>query len=382
MTDKIKNTVSTVLVCVFLAVFSVLCIVNLVSPNDYSDIEKRPLAQFPSDVTFEQLMNNKEYTDPVTGEEKDSPIKQFESATVDQFPLREFFRNIKVNFVFNVLGIKENNGYAEEDGSIAQIETVFDEETVDHQLGRLEYIYDKYLVPADSDVYFCLIPDKTYFFGKDYGYPTRDYEWLKDKIADRLPELTQIEIFDKLSLGDYYLNDWHWAQEHLLGVQQTIADGLGITVSGDYTENVLEDFRGGYTNMSALYPSPEQLVYLTNEVLDECTVYDYETGKTGWFYNFDLYESKVQYDFFLSGSKSLLRIDNPNAETERELVVFRDSFGANLIPLLAEGYSSIYVVDIRYIMPDVVGNLIGGYEGRDVMFLYSATVLGLQKDFK
>ncbi len=381
MTDKIKNTVSTVLVCAFLAVFSVLCIVNLVSPNDYSDIEKRPLAQFPADVTFEQLVNNKDYTDPITGEEKESPIKQFENATVDQFPLREFFRNIKVNFVFNVLGIKENNGYAEEDGSIAQIETVFVEENVDHQLGRLEYIYNKYLT-ENENVYFCLIPDKTYFFGKDYGYPTRDYEWLKDKIAEKLPELIRIEIFDKLSLDDYYKNDWHWAQEDLLEVQAAIAESLGITVSGEYIENVLEGFRGGYTDMSALYPKEEELIYLTNEILDNCTVYDYETGKTGWLYNFDLYESKVQYDFFLSGSKSLLRIDNPNAETERELVVFRDSFGANLIPLLSEGYSSIFVVDIRYIMPDVVGNLIGGYEGRDVMFLYSATVLGLQKDFK
>ena len=62
-------------------------------------------------------------------------------------------------------------------------------------------------------------------------------------------------------------------------------------------------------------------------------------------------------------------------------MIFRDSFGANIIPLLAEGYSSIYVVDIRYIMPDVAAKVIGGFDGRDVLFLYSATVLG-QHDFK
>lgn len=381
MSDKIRNIVSTVAVSLFIGVFAVLSVMKLWNPGEYSDVEKRPLAQLPTDVTAEQLLANKNYKDPVTGVEKESPIKQFENFTVDQFPLREFFRNIKVNFVLNVLGIKENNGYAEEDGSIAQIETEFVPENVEHQLGRIEYIYEKYLIESDGEVYFCLIPDKTYFFGRDYGYPTRDYDALKAELERRFPDMQKIEIFDKLTLEDYYKTDWHWAQHKLLGVQEALAEGLGITVSGEYVENVLSDFRGGYTDMSALYPNAEELIYLTNDILDSCTVYDYETNKTMGLYNFDLYESKVQYDFFLSGSRSLLRIDNPNAAEQREIVIFRDSFGANIIPLLAEGYSSIYVVDIRYIMPDVVPRVIGGFEGKDVLFLYSATVLG-QRDFK
>jgi len=381
MSDKIRNIVSTVAVALFIGVFAICCVVKLFNPSEYSEVEKRPFAKFPSDVTVEQLLANKEYKDPITGVDKKAPIKQFEDFTVDQFPLREFFRNIKVNFVLNVLGIKENNGYAEEDGSIAEIEPSFNSDNVDYQLGKIENIYNKYLTEHDKNVYFCLIPDKTYFFGRDYGYPTRDYEWLKSEIEKRLPEMTQIEIFDKLSLEDYYKTDWHWAQHKLLGVQGALADGLGITVSGEYKENTLSDFRGGYTDMSAPYPSAEELIYLTNDVLDNCTVYDYETGGTLGLYNFELYESKVQYDFFLSGSKSLLRIDNPAATEKREIVIFRDSFGANIIPLLAEGYSSIYVVDIRYIYPTAAIGAIGGFEGKDVLFLYSATVLS-PKDLK
>lgn len=381
MSDKLRNIISTVAVALFIGVFAVLCVTKIFFPSEYSDVEKRPLAQLPTDVTAEQLLANKNYKDPVTGADKKAPIKQFEDFTVDQFPLREFFRNIKVNFVLNVLGIKENNGYAVEDGSIAQIETEFVPENVEHQLGRIEYIYNKYLIESDGEVYFCLIPDKTYFFGRDYGYPTRDYDELRAELERRFPDMKKIDIFDELTLEDYYKTDWHWAQQGLLGVQGALAEGLGITVSGEYKENVLEDFRGGYTDMSALYPKAEELIYLTNDVLDACTVYDYETGGTLGLYNFELYESKVQYDFFLSGSKSLLRIDNPTATEKREIVIFRDSFGANIIPLLAEGYSSIYVVDIRYIMPDVAAKVIGGFDGRDVLFLYSTTVLG-QHDFK
>ena len=39
------------------------------------------------------------------------------------------------------------------------------------------------------------------------------------------------------------------------------------------------------------------------------------------------------YSVFLSGSKSLLTITNPSADTDRELVIFRDSFASSLAPL-------------------------------------------------
>ena len=53
--------------------------------------------------------------------------------------------------------------------------------------------------------------------------------------------------------------------------------------------------------------------------------------------------------FFLGGSKSLISIENPNAKTDRELVMFRDSFGSSIAPLLAEDYAKITLVDIRYL---------------------------------
>ena len=59
---------------------------------------------------------------------------------------------------------------------------------------------------------------------------------------------------------------------------------------------------------------------------------------------------------------------------EKELYIFRDSFGSSLIPLLAEGYKNIYLVDIRYIQSDFLKNFVD-FTGKDVLFLYSATVL-------
>ena len=59
---------------------------------------------------------------------------------------------------------------------------------------------------------------------------------------------------------------------------------------------------------------------------------------------------------------------------ENRLILFRDSFGSSLIPLLTEGYSRITILDTRYIIPDLLGNF-AEFENADVLFLYSTSIL-------
>ena len=81
---------------------------------------------------------------------------------------------------------------------------------------------------------------------------------------------------------------------------------------------------------------------------------------------------------FLEGTqKPLFIIENENATTDKELIVYRDSFGSSLVPLLVEGYRKITVVDVRYMMTTLIdsNNLIDYNDGQDVLFLYSTDVL-------
>ena len=71
---------------------------------------------------------------------------------------------------------------------------------------------------------------------------------------------------------------------------------------------------------------------------------------------------------FLSGSLSLLTVTNPNARTDKKLVLFRDSFGSSIAPLLAGGN------DFRYIHPEQLGRFVD-FGNSDVLFLYSTLVL-------
>ncbi len=374
MSNKIKNIVVTATFAAFVAFFVVMCVFRFFNPVANSESERRPLAQFPTDITWETIINTKDA--------EKSTIKQFEKYTVDQFPFREFFRSVKARFQLNALNLKENNGLTEVGGYIAKIEPDFTEGLVDYSVGRLAYIYEKYLKDNGGDKYVSIVPDKNYFLGKDYSYPAPDYAWLVDKVTTSLDGMKYINIFDCLELSDYYRTDTHWSQDKIGEVVDKLASEMGIAdrLNSSYTENKLDGFRGVYYLQSALYPKPDTLVYLTNDTLDACTVYDYETGKTGRIYDLDLFESEDGYNLFLSGTKALLRIDNPNATTDEELIIFRDSFGSSLSPLLCEAYKSVYVVDIRYVMPDMLGNLID-FEGKDALFIYSALVLN-QKAFK
>ena len=364
MKKEWKNYVVTLTYVCFTAFFVVLCICAGFNPVQQSESERRPLAQFPENITMEGLFDG-------------SVIEKFDEFTVDQFPLRESFRKLKAKIQYNLMGLKENNGLALQNGYFANITPEFTAGLVDSSIERLVYVYNKMVT---GKTWVCLIPDKNYYLGQNYGYPAPDYEALAQKLQAALPEATYVDIFDALTLENFYRTDTHWRQETLDEVANRLCDALGIARGENYTQNVLQGFKGVYYGQSALSPAPDDLVYLTNSILDSCTVYDYETGKTTGIYDLEKFSGKDGYEVFLSGTKALLRIDNPNATSDRELVVFRDSFGSSLTPLLVQGYKSIYVVDIRYVSPNAIHHYVD-VAGKDALFLYSALILN-QKAFK
>jgi hypothetical protein len=116
------------------------------------------------------------------------------------------------------------------------------------------------------------------------------------------------------------------------------------------------------------------MIYLTSPVLEGASLYDYETNKTSGLYDLEELWGRDPYDLFLSGAAALQVIENPACDTGRELVLFRDSFGSSMAPLLVPGYSKITLVDLRYLSSTILGNFVTG-EGQDVLFLLSPGIL-------
>ena len=199
------------------------------------------------------------------------------------------------------------------------------------------------------------------------------------------PDLEYVDIFGELELDDYYKTDTHWRQEEIVKVAKKLAEALGVGAEygWELEEKALDlPFYGVYAGQLGLGVKSETIKYLTSETLENCKLFDYEMNKFVDIYDEAKSKGLDPYDFFLSGAKKgVMRIDNPSQENGKTLVIFRDSFGSSLAPLMVEGYSTVYVVDIRVTMAGIINNTIGGFEGKDVLFLASSMVINDSSEF-
>jgi len=192
-----------------------------------------------------------------------------------------------------------------------------------------------------------------------------------------MPWATYVDITDCLSVADYYFTDTHWRQEKILPVAQKLSQALGVTLpkEEDFQINAVErPFYGVYCGQAALPLDAETMYIMENDLLKDCQVLNHENGQYVPIYDPEMLQSRDLYDLYLAGSKSLLTIENPNAKTDRELIIFRDSFSSSLAPLLVQDYKTVTLVDIRYINSAVLENYLD-FQGQDVLFLYSTLVL-------
>ena len=344
--------------------WAVLAVFAWVKPaGTTSDAERRPLAQFP-EITGDSLLSGKFVT-------------EFEDYTLDQFPGRDLFRQLKALVHYNVFGQKDNNGIYIADGYAAKLDYPVNEKDLGHALDRLNFVYETYLKDTGSKVYASVIPDKGYYLAEANGYPAMDYNALFAAVQSRLPFATYIDITQQLNYTDYYYTDTHWRQEKLLPVAQKLSQAMELSApkAEDFTPVTLDKpFYGVYYGQAALAMEPEALNVMESDLLKDCQVYDFETNTYTPVYNLEKLQGKDPYDVFLSGAKSLIRIENPNAASDKELLIFRDSFGSSIAPLLVQDYKTVTLVDIRYLDSRMLGNFLE-FSGQDVLFLYSTLVL-------
>ena len=332
------------------------------SPTETSVSERRKLASFPK-TNAETLLSGRFMAD-------------FETYSLDQFPFRDTFRTLKAVTSLYALGKKDNNGIYLSDGYAAKLEYPLDEESVVSAAGKFASLYETYIRNKGGKVYLTVAPDKGYFLADKGGYPSLDYEKMLSLLKENLPWAEYVDLFPSLALEDYYKTDTHWRQEKIVPASRVLAEAMGGTGIGEYTTEKAEvPFYGVYYGQSALPLPSETIYYVTNDILDGCTVTNIETGKSySGLIDFSKADGKDPYELFLSGASPVIVIENPSVTAKRELVIFRDSFGSSMVPMLVSDYSKVTLVDTRYIAPKLVGNFVD-FEGADVLFLYSTLIL-------
>ena len=180
--QKKKNMLTVLLLGAFLFGFAVW---GAIKPADaQSQSERRSLAQFPA-FSVKGFWDGK-----WTGD--------FESYTLDQFPLREQFRTLKSLLSLGVYRQKDNHGVYLADGFVSKLEYPLNEASLQHAQERFRFVYDKYLADTDVKPYLAVIPDKNYYLAKQNGYPALDYDVFFSSMRDNLSWAQYIDLAGSL----------------------------------------------------------------------------------------------------------------------------------------------------------------------------------------
>lgn len=346
-----KRKASIATAAVFLAVLFGFSLLHLALPDrEVSRSERRRLAQLP----------------PLSSGFSD----KLEEYMLDQFPLREQLRTVNSLVRLYGLGQADIHGIYLQGGGAFRMDGPLQEKQVRHAAAVFSAVQETYFPSLSS--HYVIVPDKN--AKAETSRPRLDTETLRGIVREALPGMTEIDIWDLLSADDYYKTDPHWRQERLLPVAAAICEALGADAPGTFTEKTLSPFYGAYYGQAALPMAPDTLTYLESADTKAAEVTGPELDGAQPVYRPELLDGTDGYDVFLSGAQAVLTVTSPNVHNGRHLVLFRDSFGSSLAPLLLGSFERITLVDLRYVSAARLADYADLSDATDVLYLCSTAV--------
>ncbi len=350
-----KNKILSVMFCLFIGGFF---LINIIVPDlELSYFERRRLEKLP-DINLKNLFNG-------------NVTSKFEKYALDHFVFRDELRGLKTYLELNLFNKKDNNDLYVDNGYIFKIEYPLNNKEVVGFTKKMNDLYEKYL--KGMNVYYSIIPDKNYY--NDTDHLRLDYNEMIRIINNGMnSNIKYIDITDCLELEDYYYTDIHWRQEKLSKVVDRLSISMGFQVGSGYKEVSYKPFYGSYYGQLALKMDADELIYLENETIKNAFVNDIDKSGLENMYEVSSLGMMDSYDVYLSGATPIIEINNNMMSEGKELIIFRDSFGSSLAPLLIDGYKKITLVDIRYINSSLISNYIE-FSNQDVLMMYNTTII-------
>ncbi|MBO4412384.1 MAG: hypothetical protein J5794_09410 [Lachnospiraceae bacterium] len=350
---------------------------HIVKPDEtYSAEEKRNLASVP-ELSLDTLSDG-------------SFMSHMESYTADQFPFRSFWMRTRMNALYTV-GRRESHGVTyNSDGSLSEPYQGYDEGLLRETAGALndfasrhEFEHAWFLaVPTASEIFPEVLPP--------YTENASEADYFASLQANIGNDFTVFDVFQTLKdlkkdgMLLYYRTDHHWTTDTAFSVFSSLAEETGWTV-GTYLPKVIDNrFLGSLSAKSGFTVDQADAVTIyLNENDSLYTLVSPEGGGsvTGSFYDYEAMRSTGDaYSVFFGGNKPVIRV-RTTADTEKTLLVFKDSYANCFLPFLAESYKEITIVDPRY------------YSGRaddlflqkgftDLLCLYNIATLSADTDLK
>lgn len=346
---------------------------NIISKDEsFSESENRMLAQNPK-FSLDRLISGR-YT------------KKFEKYKVDQFIGRDFFMKVKSKTEL-LIGKRENNGvYYGKNGYLIEAFNPIENKYINENLQAINNFSKNF---KDINSYVTIIPTAISVLEDKLPENLNNkiqLEYIKntEKMLDN--NIKYIDTYDVLSKhsNDYifYKTDHHWTSDGAYISFDKIREKMNLKdkkIKYDKLE-VSDNFSGTLTSKSGFRQDEKDSIhiYLPQDDSTNIIVNNLEKQKKSpSLYNSKSLEIKDKYSVFLEGNHPILEI-NTNVDTDKQLLLIKDSFANSIVPFLVEYYSKIFVIDPRYYYDDLY-ELIKSNNIKDVLFLYNANTFYTDK---
>ncbi|MBQ1518906.1 MAG: hypothetical protein IIZ53_03530 [Ruminococcus sp.] len=180
-----------------------------------------------------------------------------------------------------------------------------------------------------------------------------------DSIKRNLKDVTAVDAYTPLLAHKnediYSRTDHHWQPLGAYYAAEAFAEAAEVDFDPieKYQKVTLYDFVGtlyGYTQSAALLNNPEKFIYYKPKNTLKVTQYDQyfqNPSEVELFIRSSTLDTSSYYMVFGSDER-IVHVNNPSCRNGRNLVIFKDSYGNALLPVLANSFENIYMCDIRY----------------------------------
>lgn len=186
----------------------------------------------------------------------------------------------------------------------------------------------------------------------------------------------------------YYRTDHHWTTEGAYRAYCLMMEELGQSSvpHDDFTVEQITDFYGTSYSKSGLWlTEPDTLeLWTDSDIQAVTTVYDANRAdpvtREGMFFR-EYLEDADKYPVFLSGNHARVHIET-NADSGKRLLVIKDSYAHALAPFLAEEYSTIDLIDLRYFKQQTISSWLEENPANEILLVYGLSSLAEDKNLQ
>ena len=374
--NKIRNLILTLVFVVFIFGFALAGLIQ--KDRKFSEMENRNLAEMPK-FSWQNLKSGKFTSD-------------IESYMSDQIFLKDNLVTLKTGCENLMLKNYQNGVYLGKDGYYLQQYT---ENKV--QIDKnIKYINDwaklineslpiKFLVAPNS---VCVNSDKLPKFAVNDNQ-LDSIKHIEEKLSDRISLFNAYDsLKNKQKNGEqvFYKTDHHWtANGARIAFEVLTADEEKIAPN-DYDASVVrDDFYGTlYSKAPSALTKPDSIVYPKHSEKSKYSVsYAKENKTADSLIDNSFLDKKDKYAAFLGGNFARVDIKNDEAAVNKKVLVLKDSYANSMIPYLADEYSEIIVVDMRYyhFEKQTVSELIKNEGIDEVLMIYNMDFINSDDNF-